>query len=288
MNQEIVVGITTAPRQDCTLQVCAERVVEVGFQHPIIFAEPDSTPTRFLTYHNPKKLGAWHNWKNMVGMLLDIFPYANHFLLMQDDCYFVNKQTAEFTQTILYPKTAGFVSLYTPTQYAHRSMNKKKEAQVHHLQTQTSLGALAMVFPRKVLESFKNTRPWERWIGRRPDNNVFLEYERRTKDPSIVKHVDNAIGEMVKELNRTFWYVVPSLAKHIAEHSSLGHGPNKLKRQAEFAVSSDCSLLDLIPPPQEMEYFENGQEASLSQNDSPRRKKRDEVAWWSDPDLGYS
>ncbi len=84
--KDCTVAVTTAPRKDCTLELCLASI-EVNGWNPIVFAEPESTRTDFRTIENETRLGIWHNWLNSAGWCLENTTTA-FILTVQDDSLF--------------------------------------------------------------------------------------------------------------------------------------------------------------------------------------------------------
>ena len=54
--------------------------------------------------------------------------------------------------------------------------------------------------------------------------------QRRRDNPHLINNSDYAIGDILRRMGRSFWYVDPSPVSHISEHSTINHGGNKGRR----------------------------------------------------------
>ena len=239
--------VTTAPRRDCTLSRCLISLTDCGWD-PVVFAEPNSTPTEWLTFHNSEKKGAWHNWKSSIEWALNNTS-SDLILTIQDDVI-VHPESKTFIEDCLWPSpNTGFISLYCPSHFQYRAGYVAKTPGLYQMQVKLIYGACALLFPRKVLEQMVETKIFKSWMGLQPKTNVFEIMEQRKKDSSIIKHIDNAISDMLKELGRSYWYVVPSLSEHISPHSTLGHAPNVGRRHAGKLAKATIPLHEQIAIP---------------------------------------
>lgn len=246
-----VVAVTTAPRKDCTLNLCIESLRNCGWE-PIIFAEPDSTPTVLQTIHNEHKLGVWHNWLSSVRFCLNNTS-ADVIMTVQDDMLF-HPDSKKFAEKILWPaEDVGFVSLYTPQHYsfkAHQTV-EMRDPGVNRIITRSLWGACALIFPRKILEEVLEHPITNKWLGAsiRTKSKTQEIMIRRKNNPSLIANSDTAIGKIMNAMGKTMWFVDPSPTSHIAEFSTIGHGGNDGKRNAYRLADFDKPLEDQVPLP---------------------------------------
>lgn len=253
------VAVTTAPRKECTLISTLESLEDCGWQ-PTVFAEPDSTPTDRLTYHNSEKLGVWRNWVKSIRTALE--SDADVIMTVQDDCDF-HPESKSFTESIMWPAAhCGFVSLYTPKHYSIYSARVLKEVKrkdpnatqfrpvgVNRIYTQSLWGACALVWPRKVLEQVARHSLIEKWVGAVPRSGNPAVYKKRMENPSTIANSDTAIGKIMNQMNKTMWFVDPSLVSHTAKYSSIGHGGNDGRRNAYRIADHTIPLSSQLPLP---------------------------------------
>ena len=255
------VAVTTAPRKECTLVSTLESLEDCGWE-PIVFAEPGSTITNRLTYHNEVKLGVWYNWIKSVRTALE--SDADVIMTVQDDCDF-HPESKIFTESILWPSPdCGFVSLYTPKHYSIYAASVLKNLRrknpntpdirppgVNRIYTQSLWGACALVWPRKILEQVIEHRVIETWVGAVPRSGNPAVYKKRKENPSTIANSDTAIGKIMNQMHRSMWFVDPSLVSHVAKYSSIGHGGNDGKRNAYRIADHTLPLSSQIPVPAE-------------------------------------
>lgn len=241
-----MVAVTTAPRQNCTLNECIESLRVCGWE-PIVFAEPESTESDAKTIVNPRRLGVWHNWLHSARWSLE-HSTASLIMTVQDDSLF-HIDSKVFVEQILWPdKHVGFVSLYTPKHY---SIGKSsiKPVGVNRIVTRSLWGACALVWPREVLEKVVEHPIAKKWSGARPRSGNKAVIQRRLENPHTIANSDTAIGKILNAMRRTMWFVDPSPVQHIARYSSISHGDNSGRRNAWRIADHQKPLTDQVPIP---------------------------------------
>jgi hypothetical protein len=235
------VAVTTAPRQDCTLQRCIDSLRQAGWE-PTIFAEPGSTTTDCQTVWNDERKGCWHNWLASAQYALDNST-AKIILTVQDDSLF-HPDSRSFAESILWPdKRVGFVSLYTPLHYS-----AGQPAGINRINTESLWGACALVWPRKVLQRVVNHDIAKNWIGARPISGDPQVIPQRRAEPWRIANSDTAIGKIVNKLKRTMWFVDPSPVSHMAIYSTIeGHGSNEGRRNCLRFADHAIPLAEQVP-----------------------------------------
>jgi hypothetical protein len=226
-------AVTTAPRPEPTIEQCVNSLIVAGFD-PVIFAEPDSHEvSNALTIRNETKRGVWHNWLYSCKYALDNSD-ADIIMTVQDDSLF-HPDSLSYAEKILWPREdAGFVSLYTPKHYTIKRNKEIRPAGVNRIFTRSLWGSCAVIWDRRVLEAVINTDRAKNWIGVHPKKKTKKEKEeilqRRRDNPHLINNSDYAIGDILRRMGRSFWYVDPSPVSHISEHSTINHGGNKGRR----------------------------------------------------------
>ena len=226
-------AITTAPRPDPTIDQCVNSLIVAGFD-PVIFAEPESSEvSNALTIRHEKKLGVWHNWLYSCKYALENSD-ADVIMTVQDDALF-HPDSFSYAEKVLWPsEDAGFVSLYTPKHYTIKKNKELRPVGINRIYTQALWGSCAMIWDRRVLEAVINTDRAKNWIGVHPKKKTKERKEeilqKRRDDPSLINNSDYAIGDIVRRLGRSMWYVDPSAVSHISEHSTINHGGNTGRR----------------------------------------------------------
>lgn len=249
------VAITTAPRSPCTLEKTVQSVVDAGWE-PVVFAEPGSTKVDVKTFWNDKRLGVWHNWKQAANWCLEQQPEIA--MTVQDDAHF-HPESMEFAEHIVWPRAdVGYVSLYCPQHYQHWKDGSRRPFGVYPVQTRSVWGAMALMFPPPVLSGLLDHRRARYWWGakvRRKKGESRGEFKRRweltkqnrRENPHLIQNSDTAIGIILRDMNRKLLYASPSPVDHFATVSSIGHGGNEGKRNAEYIADRSRSLFDQIP-----------------------------------------
>jgi len=222
-------AITTAPRPDPTIHQCVDSLIVAGFD-PVIFAEPESYEvSNALTIRNEEKRGVWHNWLYSCKYALANSD-ADIIMTVQDDALF-HPDSLSYAEKILWPsKDAGFVSLYTPKHYTIKKNKELRPVGVNRIFTRSLWGSCAVIWDRRVLETVINTERAKNWIGVHPRSNKQEILQRRRDNPHLINNSDYAIGDIVRRLRRSMWYVDPSPVSHISEYSTINHGGNKGRR----------------------------------------------------------
>ncbi len=240
-------AVATAPRPDCTLRKCIDSLIVAGF-NPTIFAEPDSTKTKYPTIMNPKKKGVWYNWINSCEYALNN-TNANVIMTVQDDSLF-HPDSKTFAEKILWPaEDCGFVSLYTPKHYSivPHFKTKKRNVGVNRVYTRSLWGACALIWPREVLEAVMEHKVTQTWLGAPTKSRSQSVMDKRRADPTLVQNSDTAIGKIMNRMKRSMYFVDPSPVEHISEHSVIGHGGNKGRRNCMRCAKWVTSLEDQVP-----------------------------------------
>lgn len=221
-------AVTTAPRKDCTLRQCVDSMRLAGFD-PTIFAEPESTTVDCKTIANPHRLGVWHNW--LASCHYALSHDVNFVLTVQDDSIF-HPDSREFIESIAWPKSAAFVSLYTPKHYSIANNKKFRPKGINRIVTRSLWGACALVWQPSVLSQFVSHKIAKTWAGARPRSGDMQVMDSRRANPHTIANSDTAIGKIANDIGMCMYFVDPSPVAHIARHSTIGHGGNGGRRNA--------------------------------------------------------
>ena len=239
-------AITTAPRPEPTIHQCVDSLIVAGFD-PVIFAEPESSEvSNALTIRNETKRGVWHNWLYSCKYALANSD-ADIIMTVQDDALF-HPDSLSYAEKVLWPsEDAGFVSLYTPKHYTIKNNKELRPVGVNRIFTRSLWGSCAVIWDRRVLEAVINTDRAKNWIGVHPKSNKAEILQRRRDNPHLINNSDYAIGDIVRRLKRSMWYVDPSPVSHISEHSTINHGGNKGRRNCWRCSDWSQSLEEQAP-----------------------------------------
>jgi hypothetical protein len=241
------VFITTAPRQDCTLQETTDSVVQCGWE-PVIFAEPDSTVVDGIrTIHNPTRLGVWHNWLQACRWAIEQNP--EYILSVQDDARF-HPDCKLLIEQLEWPKDAGYVSLYTPSHYQLFSDRRtQRKRGFYRIYSNSMWGAVALVFRPEMLKKIIEHPIATEWVGVRcQDISAWPELKKkRIANPWMIQNSDTAIGQIVtRGLKQRQYYFSPSPVEHISKYSAIGHGTNRGKRNCRISADHSEPLIPQV------------------------------------------
>ena len=242
------VAVTTAPRPDCTLSRCTDSLKIAGFE-PVIFAEPQSTKiSSCRTVTNKERQGVWYNWIRSCEYALEK-TNADVIMTVQDDSLF-HPDSKTFAEKILWPaEDCGFVSLYTPKHYSvvPHFKTKLRDAGVNRVYTKSMWGACALIWPRAVLEQVMDHEVTKTWLGAPTRSRSQSVMDKRRADRTLVQNSDTAIGKIMNRMKKSMWFVDPSPVEHVAEHSVVGHGGNRGRRNCMRCAVWGESLEDQVP-----------------------------------------
>ena len=249
------VVVTTATRVDPTLSVCLDSLLIAGWNAKV-FAEPGNYDYLNEEHSgnvvfNKTKRGVWWNWVDSCKWALENTT-AENIMTVQDDSLF-HPDSRIFVENFLWPRQdAGFVSLYTPKHYSVRGHLKSKPPRplgLNRIVTKSLWGACALIFPRSVLEEMMENPFIENWRGANLRTKSAWEKKKkeRGENPHLIANSDTAIGKMMNNMGKSMWFMDPSPVQHIAEHSAMGHGGNKGRRNCGRCAKYSTALKDQIP-----------------------------------------
>lgn len=261
-----IIGILVAPRPMSSIGVTLESLRSSWSEIPFCFAEPGcqkeiqseickdvlrpsilTDSTRFVS--SPE--GRFGNFQNWLQSAADLVEASQWQEMSDNDAIMICEDDAQFTtgirecvESCLWPsQDCGVVSLYCPPLAHYRSrldgdspklIKIAKTNLIHAGETLTSrnnlVGALALIFPRKVLAELANHPSQNSWGGSHAQVRSGVNLWEQ-------KAVDTWIGRALLEMGRTAWHFVPSLVNHYApnseaSNSSMGNGFNRDRRQA--------------------------------------------------------
>lgn len=257
------VGVTTAPRRQPTLEACLDSLFRAGWENPHLFVDggaavPDRLRHLSATWRD-RRLGAWSNYVLGLMELAVMFPDADAYLMIQDDAWFYDRENLrEYLEQTLWPgDVPGIVSLYCSEADTGRFDGW------HQHSGPWVWGALAFVFPRRVLE---------RYIA----DPSLLQRPAQVVNGAFA-NVDSATGRWADSQKIPFWSPTPSLVQHIGNSSSIwSESANSGPRRADwFAADLDTafhanSALDDFPE----DEFPPAAKWQTSFNDTVTRGRR--------------
>jgi hypothetical protein len=201
------VGVTTAPRQQATLEWCLNSLIRAGWEAPRLFMDSAvAVAGRFADLPvslREDKLGAWPNYYLALAELLMREPEADAFLLVQDDVVLYDRHDLRaYLEQVLWPADpVGAVSLFCSSAYT------RPQPGWHRLATPWVWGAQAFIFSR---ESAK------RFIA----DPLVLEH-RWSHHYRGLANIDIVIGQWAFRHGLPVYYPTPSLAQHVGDTSTL-------------------------------------------------------------------
>lgn len=258
------IGILVAPRPVPSIGVTIQSLRRSWSEVPYCFVEPQAVKDMGCDWSpqsvpRPSVLspgcrfqaspeGVFGNFQNWLQAAADLLWVNSRFrfddrgdsdaiMICEDDAEFT-VGIREYVESCLWPsEDCGVVSLYCPPLHHYRSLRGgiTRTRLLHSGDTLRSrnnlVGALALIFPRKVLAELVNHPSQESWGGSH-------EQTRSGVNPWERKAVDTWIGRALLEMGRTAWHFSPSLVNHYApnnnvSNSSMGNGMNRSARQAK-------------------------------------------------------
>lgn len=223
------VGMTTAPRDNPTLQRTLESLAVAGWGDVRLFAEPETEiPAAFSALpisRRDVRLGAFPNWYLALGELVMRHPLVDAYLLCQDDVVFA-RGLRTYLEGHLWPSPRlGVVSVYSAcTQSTQGPMGFHVDKRGRDVG-----GALALIFPNPAARAF---------LG----HPYVLNHRRRGPEQGL-HHIDAVVGEWCRRTRLPFYLHAPSLAQHIGDTSTIFPGAANSGHRRARAFLAD------IPPP---------------------------------------
>lgn len=197
---QIATAITTAPRTENYIDGLL-KALPISLMNCTVIAEPGSHPTpKDKTITHDKKKGCLHNWDFALRYLLSA-SNAPFVCVLQDDIEFTSSYLVNKLEPLKY---IGFYSFYTPVFYKPKL---KKDGWQHYNNGWNSVGACALLFPRKSAEQL---------IEHPMYTDHLLNYSKN-------EQVDAIVCTTFKEIGIPTMYHKPSICRHIGDVSSIGH-----------------------------------------------------------------
>jgi hypothetical protein len=206
----LAMAMVTAPRSRPTLAHSLETIRSAGFTTEVhVFAEPGCTAEQWdssiavVPHFNPRRLGAWENWRQAATFLLE-HSQAEFLVLCEDDIGLATDASAALDYVISHhpPADIGYISLFTPW---HNVLGQRVAPGWQPLRIGFhTWGALFYCFPRpslvKLLAATANL-------------------------PSTPKpYADWAISQACERLDLKCLFHLPSLCEHTGHgNSAVGH-----------------------------------------------------------------
>ena len=201
------VGVTTAPREQATLDDCLASLAAAGWNQLRLFADGNVSLTAAaaalpITHRHPQ-IGAWPNYYLALGELVMRSPHADAYMLVQDDVvFFQHRLLRSYLESILWPgNRPGLVSLFCSRAYTQRRTGW------HVMQDALVWGGQAIIFPHDAALRFLS------------DSQVI--YHRLSPWNVGLANIDWLIGEWALRVGMPVYLPTPSLAQHVGHVSAL-------------------------------------------------------------------
>jgi hypothetical protein len=211
------VGVITSPRQGISyLEQTLDSLRRAGWNEPIVFAEPGSSPSNSYTIIRRKQYGDWTNWATGLYELLLSEPDTDYFLMAEDDVIFCKDSKTYLEYAMPQLGDFGSLSLYTPS---IRSRNNFRGFH-NELQGHNTWSTVTVIMSRsKVISFFADVD-----TQRHRFEDIFELGEEywccpKTDPKNSIK--DAVIGHWAEKNQFPIYYHTPSLAEHIGDLSTL-------------------------------------------------------------------
>lgn len=201
------VGVTTAPRDQSTLDDCLSSLAAAGWREPRLFVDGNVRLSALasglpVTYRDPQ-IGAWPSYYLALIELIMRAPHADAYLLVQDDVvFFQHPLMRRYLESILWPgNRPGLVSLFCSRAYTQAVSGWKQ------LEEALVWGGPAIIFPHDAAIAFVS--------------DAQVVHHRLSPDPHGLANIDWLIGEWAWRTGTPVYVPTPSLAQHIGHVSSI-------------------------------------------------------------------
>tara|TARA_R110000824_G_scaffold211640_15_gene397588 strand:+ start:71 stop:868 length:798 start_codon:yes stop_codon:yes gene_type:complete len=217
------VGVTIAAREEQTYNITIDSFLSAGWDSIHLFCEPDVIVTEnsshFPRTYRKEKQGAWSNWFNSLNDLIDTYPDADCYGLIQDDVVFC-KGLRKFMEDTLWPsEDTGVCSVFVPSHYTRNMPGWYKTNRGFKLWM-----AQTFFFTPEAARSCVNYEFCKKWDKE--------------------KQIDNVVGRWANETKQYPYYFSPSLAQHVGNTSTIWSKGNRAagKRAASDFVGEEYDL----------------------------------------------
>jgi len=195
------VGITTAPREEPTLEDSLKSIHAAGWEDVRIFIDGDVLPPSGYSYtRRSSAAGAFSNWILALQELVVRDPAAKYYLLFQDDVRLC-KGARERVEALALP---GIVSLY-------QSFHQRDKGIHICTPPRRFVGALGLAFDRETAHKLLSS-----WF--------MIDHRQRTSRNN--DYIDGSLGFWCEKNEVPLWIHSPSLIQHTGHTSTLGHTEN--------------------------------------------------------------
>ncbi|MCA9136411.1 MAG: hypothetical protein KDB00_06625 [Planctomycetales bacterium] len=201
------VGVTTSPRRLPTVGRCVESVVDSGWTDPVIFVDGDvELPASMASLNTCRRIPALGAFPNYVLSLAELFmrdPYADAYLMIQDDALFLGAPSIrEYLESVLWPISGPcMASLYCSKKYNQES------AGWHRFPGNWVWGAVSFVYSSDAVKRFLSSP-------------MVLDHRALPDDQGLSK-IDVLLGQFAVSNDIPVLFPSPSLVQHIGTVSTI-------------------------------------------------------------------
>ena len=217
------VGITIAPRKEQTYNTTIDSFLSSGWEEIHLFCEPDVIVSEkhscLPITRRSKTHGAWSNWFTSLKDLVNIYPDADCYGLIQDDVVFCKGLRVFMEETLWPSEDCGLCSVFVPSHYT-----------------------------RNAPGWYRTNKGFRLWMAQtfffRPESaRSCINYDF-CKNWNKEKQIDNVVGRWANETKQYPYYFSPSLSQHIGDTSTIWSEGNRAagKRAASDFVGEDYNL----------------------------------------------
>ena len=220
------VAVTTAPREQETLDDCLGSLIQAGWTDPRLFVDGDVSVSQKwnhleTTYRKPQ-MGAWPNYYLTLAEMFMRHPDADAYMLVQDDVvFFRHPDVREYVESVLWPSAdPGIVCLFCSRGHAPADRGW------HPVDGRLVWGGPAMIYSRPVLMNLLS-------------------------DPGIIAHrlsndgrdsTSRPVGTWALETGTNVTVCAPSLVQHVGHVSSLFPGVKAFSCRSAAEFAGTCSV----------------------------------------------
>ena len=187
-----------------------------GFHEPLVlYCEPGDIPVpnsktyNFTEVRNTSVLGCFQNWRAGLTDLLQRYPEASAYMMLQDDSVWAAdaaQRVRAALETDWFP-SCGFISPYTSPAMVPRKLRYRRSAASEswvdaNFFNKSFWGAVAICLPRASAE--------------------YLLQASRFAHHDHARKLDVVVGNVFRDADKRMMVSVPSLCDHIGAFSSLG------------------------------------------------------------------
>jgi len=241
--KSIAAIMTAAPRSDQVQSRAIASVLAAGFARLTVYAEPDTIFDDWIADHpairvvrRRHRFGEWQNWHQAVMDACGRELHVEAIVTLQDDILFC-RNVRQLLERLMWPsERCGLIHLYTSRRYGG-ILPAGRCSQLRADLVPKMAAACALAFRPEAVDDIAQWGISNGWRGATSGAKQ-IPYEK--------EGLDTFIGEAAAVLGWEVWLCNPSLALHIGEQSTLGHGGSLGGRQGANWPSEEADALEVI------------------------------------------